>query len=317
MPSLERTKSDNAAFNPSFTPVVVITGATSGIGRALTQLFAKYLRGRAHIVLVGRNEAAAEDIIKTLHPHPSNNEDAEVKYTYEFIKCDLTLMKNAASLASTLLSKLPKINYLVHSAGVFGFLGREETEEGIDKKLASRYYARFRLTYDLMPLLKKAKAKGESANVLSILGAGQGWGQVDVEDLGLKKGYSGLKAMTESISYNDLMVAEFARRNESIAFTHIYPGFVNTNMGMSGSYNPLVYPVAKIIGFFMQPLLWMVTTSPDVCAEYMFHALVYGRPGVNRRDQYGDEIGVYAFPAQSGAQEKLWEHSIAETRVGI
>ncbi|KAF9052120.1 hypothetical protein BJ165DRAFT_1401524 [Panaeolus papilionaceus] len=310
MPSLERAKSDNAAFNPSFTPVVVITGATSGIGRALTQLFAKYLRGRAHIVLVGRNERAAQEVISALHPHPDNHEDGGVSYTYEFIKCDLTLMKNVASLASTLSSKLAKINYLVHSAGVFGLLGREDTEEGIDKKLASRYYARFRLTHDLMPLLKKAKECGESANVLSILGAGQGWGDVDLDDLGLKKGYRGLKAMAETISYNDLMVAEFARRNESIAFTHIYPGFVNSGMGMAGSSTLNT----KLIGFFMQPLLWMVTTPPETCAEFMYHALVYAHPGVNRRDQYADEVGVSGFPTQVGAQERLWEHSITETR---
>jgi hypothetical protein len=36
------------------------------------------------------------------------------------------------------LERLPKVSFLVHSAGVFRIGGREHTEEGLDKKLASR-----------------------------------------------------------------------------------------------------------------------------------------------------------------------------------
>ncbi|KAF8970782.1 hypothetical protein BDZ97DRAFT_1641004, partial [Flammula alnicola] len=58
-------------------------------------------------------------------------------------------MKNVHALARDLLERLPKINFLVHSAGVFLLKGREEMEEGIDRKLASRCYARWALTSDL------------------------------------------------------------------------------------------------------------------------------------------------------------------------
>ena len=89
---------------------------------------------------------------------------------------------------------------------VFGIYGLQETEEGVDKKLASRYYSRWALTHVLLPLLHKAKDEGEPASVLSILAAGMG-PQVDLDDLGLKNSYSGIKAMMQSVSYNDLMVA--------------------------------------------------------------------------------------------------------------
>ena len=42
-------------------------------------------------------------------------------------------MKNIHALAKDLLERLPKLNFLVHSAGVFGIYGLQETEEGIDK----------------------------------------------------------------------------------------------------------------------------------------------------------------------------------------
>ena len=199
MPSFSVAQSTNASYTPSYIPTALITGATSGIGEAIAKSLAKHLHGRAHLILVGRNQAAAEAIIAALPPSAKDS-------TYEFLACDVCLMKNVHALGKDLLGRLPKLNFLVHSAGVFGLLGREDTEEGLDKKLASRYYARWALTNDLLPLLRKAKDLGEPASVLSVLGAGMA-SQVDLDDLGLKKSYSGVKAMAQSMSYNDLMVA--------------------------------------------------------------------------------------------------------------
>ncbi|KIM41370.1 hypothetical protein M413DRAFT_18928 [Hebeloma cylindrosporum] len=308
MPSFSVAKSTNESYTPAYIPTILITGATSGIGEAIVKSLANHLHGRGHFILVGRNRAAAESIIASLPPSAQDS-------TYEFIACDVSLMKNVHALAKDLLERLPKLNFLVHSAGVFGILGLEETEEGIDKKLASRYYARWALTHDLLPLLRNAKDQGEPASVLSVLGAGMG-GQVDLDDLGLKKSYSGIKAMMQSLSYNDLMVAEFARREPNIAFTHIYPGNVNTAM-----YKPS-NPIYKIIVFFLRPVIWLITTTPEACAEHMIFALLDADKGMYRRNEKGDDIAMKGFPTPAGdeakkeqAQKALWDHSLQVTTV--
>ncbi|KAF8960627.1 hypothetical protein BDZ97DRAFT_1905834 [Flammula alnicola] len=257
---------------------MVITGATSGIGQSMTEILARHLHGRVHIVLVGRNRAAADSIIASL---PTTAGDS----TYEFVPCDMTLMKNVHALARDLLERLPKINFLVHSAGVFSLKGREETEEGIDKKLASR--------------------------VLSILGAGKG-PQVDLNDLGLKKTYAGLRAMMQSLAYNDLMVAEFAAREPEIAFTHIYPGNVDTPaLTPSKEANPLI----KSAVCMLRPLIWLTTTKQEVCAEYMLYALLNAEKGMYRRNSKADNIGMKDFPDAKDAQKLLWEHTLEATTV--
>jgi hypothetical protein len=53
--------------------------------------------------------------------------------------------------------------------------------------------------------LKKAKDDGEDVRVLSVFSAGHG-GQIDPDNLGLKKGYSLKAAGDSATTYNDLMI---------------------------------------------------------------------------------------------------------------
>jgi len=199
MTSLAAVRAANAVFSPSYVnvPVALFLGGTSGIGQATAQAFARYTKGEAHIIICGRNRAAAESIIASFPKSP--------KSRYEFVECDATLMKNVQATTTNLLSSLPKLNYLVATVGFLTLKGRDETSEGLDKKLALNYYARWKFVNDLMPLLRKAKDAGEDAKVLSVLAAGHG-GPIDLDDLGLKKGYSLSAAGVAAATYNDLMI---------------------------------------------------------------------------------------------------------------
>ena len=58
----------NAAIvaNLKGAPVGVFVGGTSGIGQGITEAFARWRDGNAHIIIVGRNEAAAKEMHRTL-----------------------------------------------------------------------------------------------------------------------------------------------------------------------------------------------------------------------------------------------------------
>ena len=199
MPSFATVQEANAAFKPTYVPVIVVTGGTAGIGQAMIEALAHHLKGRLHVVLIGRNRAAGEKIIAGLPTAPESK--------YEVMVCDVTIMKNIHALTAELLARLPKINFLVHSAGFVRFSGgRQETEDGIDDMMAIRYYNRFALTKDLLPLLRNAATAGEATNVICVLGAGLS-PEVDLEDLGLKKTYGFVKMATQTVAYNDLMIS--------------------------------------------------------------------------------------------------------------
>jgi hypothetical protein len=149
----------------------------------MVEAYSRLTKGNGKIIIVGRNRTAADNIIAKLPQ--SSSQTPPLK----FVQCDATLMRNVHATSSEILANHPKINFLVMSLEFMTTKGRDETEEGIDRKLAVHYYARWAFTNDLMPALQKASEDGEEANVFSVLGAGKG-ADIDVKDLGLKKTYS-------------------------------------------------------------------------------------------------------------------------------
>ncbi|KAF9014820.1 hypothetical protein BDZ89DRAFT_1141997 [Hymenopellis radicata] len=192
MPSLTDARASNATFKPSYTPVAVFVGGTSGVGEAMAKALSSYLGGKLHLIIVGRNRAAAEKTFASL-PHPEG-------VTREFLHCDAYLMRNIVATSEEIKSRVDKINFLVLSAGYFRVTGRDETDEGLDKMLVMRYYNRFKFAKELLPLLK--------------CGSGQS---------GLRKNYRCWTAAAKPCVYNNVMIEEFAKQNPGIGFTHIYP----------------------------------------------------------------------------------------------
>lgn len=222
MPSLSTAISSNALYSPSYIPVAVFVGGTSGIGQAMVEVFARHTSGRAHIIIVGRSSKAAQTILASL---PKSHITGDPDIRREFISCDAFLMRNVKATTDELSERLPKINFLVVSQGYASLAGRDETDEGIDKALALRYYSRWKFIYELMPLLRKAKDAGEDAKVMSILAAGEA-GYVNLDDLAMKKNFSGIKSMQAGAAYTDYMleVLHFCLKVPTQLTLHSYVG---------------------------------------------------------------------------------------------
>jgi len=267
----------------------------------MVERFARLTKGNSSIIIVGRNRAAAETIFASLPPAETS--------TREFIQCDASLMSNVHTASQEILSRHIKINYLILTPGVLSMKGRDDTSEGIDKKLAVHYYARWRFIYDLLPSLERAKEAGEEAKTVSVLGAGKG-GKIDVDDLGLKKSFSLSNAALAAPTYTDLMLESYASLHPKLSFVHAYPGAVRTSLASSSS-STLLSLASPLITWLTYPL----TTSAEDCAEHMWHALLTAKDGFSRSNQKGDEIGMKQYFGNEAQRQKLWEHTKETTRV--
>ncbi|KAE9405839.1 hypothetical protein BT96DRAFT_955108 [Gymnopus androsaceus JB14] len=305
MPSISEVRARNAAMlsTTSYLPVAIFVGGTSGIGEGMAEAFSKHTQGNAHIIIVGRNRAAAENIIARF-PKPTSPEAK-----HEFIQCDVSLMRNIRSVSEEIRSKVTKINLLAMSPGFMTTSGRNETEEGIDRKLAVHYYSRWMFTKELMNLLENAEEQGEDAKVLSVFSAGKG-GAIDVNDLGLKKTFSLKNAAMQVPTYNDLMVEEFASRHPRITLAHAYPGGVNTNILTSAEASTLT----KMAIDLLTPLGFLLTSRQD-CGEYMLNGIlnVAKTPGAWRLGSRGEDLAKKRYYGSEEERKKLWEHTVEAT----
>jgi NAD(P)-dependent dehydrogenase (short-subunit alcohol dehydrogenase family) len=133
----------------------VVTGATSGIGKAAALELGKM---GAQIILIGRNTARGR--------HAANRINAgRTGGRAEFIKCDLSSQSEIRDLAKTIGRLMPTIDVLVNNAGA-RFDTFHKSKDGIEMTFATNHLSYFLLTELLMEYLMNAPA----ARIVNIAG---------------------------------------------------------------------------------------------------------------------------------------------------
>lgn len=140
------------------TPILVVTGATKGIGRAIALRFAEE---GYHIAFNARNAnavTALEEYLAALYPDQ------------RFLGCVCDMSERAATedFGKEVLKELGTPDVLVNNAGVF-LPGNilDETEAGLEKTLQTNLYSAYYLSRILLPPMRDA-ARGFVFNMCSV-----------------------------------------------------------------------------------------------------------------------------------------------------
>ncbi|KIY66184.1 NAD(P)-binding protein [Cylindrobasidium torrendii FP15055 ss-10] len=297
--SLASVRSSNKAILSALqSPTAIFVGGTSGIGQAMAESFANHTDGQANIIIVGRNEAAANKILASF-PKPA----APLKH--EFIACDVTSMKAVGETTAAIKKSLSgPVDFLVLSPGWAAMEGRVETSEGLDRKMAVNYYGRWRFISDLVDRFNEKGAK-----VLSVLGAGYG-AKADPNDWPMKKKYSVGNVAVITPTYNDLAMEKFAKLHPTHSFLHSTPGGVKTNY-LSASKTWYIRYSGPILTTLLSPFLY----SPEQCAENQWAGILNSGPGAHRIGSKGQDIGRKNWYGTDEEVESLWKHTKEVTSV--
>ncbi|KAF7307866.1 hypothetical protein MKEN_01147100 [Mycena kentingensis (nom. inval.)] len=308
MPALATIRASNASWKPTYTPVAVFVGGTSGIGQGIVQAFAKRTNGNAHIILVGRNAAAAERILASLEtPSPT--------LTREFMHCDLTLIANAKRTAAAILTRFPTgVNFVFMTAGALSLKVSEITPEGVEYQVAQLYYSKWAFIDGLLPALRAAREAGQDARVAAVHTAGRGT-PVDLADLGLKKtlagGMRGMgKVVGQLAAYQDLMAEGFAAHDTTgITFTHTFPGSVATPLLANSPAAAL--RVMHHFRWLIMPTFMLRAKSIDDAGDCQLYGLLHAPAGASRYGGDGDDMGLggQGDDGWDKAREALWTHT--------
>ncbi len=203
--------------------VCLITGATSGIGRA-----AALELGRlgATMVLLARSRERAGETRRAIE---------EADGTAEVILADLSSLEQVREAAAAFTRRFDRLDVLVHDAGVYT---RERTlgADGIELQFQVNHISPFLLTRLLLPTLRaSAPARIVVVSSEAHRGTTMNW-----DDLTGERGYRGLKAYAQSKLANLLFTSELARRLEGSGVTAnaLHPGVVGTEI-LFGGWAPL------------------------------------------------------------------------------
>jgi NAD(P)-dependent dehydrogenase (short-subunit alcohol dehydrogenase family) len=252
--------------------LVVLTGATRGIGRAAAVALA---RGGAEVAVIGRDRERVDAVAREaqavgggvpVHTHVA----------------DLTLMPGVRALAEELRERYERIDVLANNAGAL-FASRKVTSEGFEQTLALNHLAPFLLTNLLLDRL-------DGGRVVTTASDAHTGGRLDLGDLQSEKSYAAMRVYGTSKLCNILFTRELARRVPGLHANCFHPGIVRTGFGKNDNG---IWKVLTTLGapFFRSPergarsLVWLATSEEGgrLTGEYVVDEKV-AQPSAAARD---------------------------------
>ena len=200
--------------------VVIITGATSGLGKEAT----KVLSGKnATVVMAVRNTKKGESVAQEISQSFPNA-------IIDVRKLELNSLKSIQTFAEGIKSSYDHLDILINNAGVMA-CPFSKTEDGFEIQMGVNHLGHFALTGHLMPLLKKTKA----ARIVATSSVAHRQGDIDFEDINwAKRTYKTGKAYGDSKLANLYFAYELARKlkdnNNALTVTAAHPGWTTTDL---------------------------------------------------------------------------------------
>jgi len=272
--------------------LVVITGATSGIGYSAAR---KYASHGADLLFINRNEQKSKQLCEDLKNEFNTNSS--------YLIADFSKLSDIHAAAKELSALDRNIDVLVHNAGIY-LTKRTFTEDHIETVFQTNYLSTFILNYYLIQKLKN-QPNGRIIYVNSEAYRFAVWG-LNFEDLFWKQHqYSGLKSygaaklaqLLSMIKFKDLFTGS------GITINAMHPGNVKTKSGQNNG---------RIYQFLKKVLVDRSALSIDVSAEALYYLGV--SPTLERISGRFFNLTTLEEPAPPAldreAAEKLWEISL-------
>ena len=282
---------DDAESFPLTGRTVVLTGPTSGLGRAAAGSFA---RMGARLVLVGRDAGRLE---RTRGELLAETPGAGVIT----VVADMSSLASVRAAAAEILAREPRLDVIVDNAGAM-FPERGLTPEGFERTLATTVLGPFVLVARLLPRL----AESPDARLVAVTSGGMYTQALPLDDLAFERGtYDGTRAYARAKRAQVALVREWARRRPGLSANAMHPGWANTP-GLEASLPGF----AKLVGGRLRTpaegidtALWLAA-APEVRG-------VTGRLFLDRRIRPFDRIPATRLTADH--RRALWIRVLALT----
>jgi retinol dehydrogenase 14 len=275
-------------MEPMVGRTVLITGATSGIGRATAVGLA---RMGAHLAITGRDHVRTEDAAREIRAAGDGQVDVFI--------ADLSSQSEVRRLAEEVLHGHSRIDVLINNVGGY-WDTRHVTVDGLERTFALNHLASFLLTSLLLGMLKQSAP----ARVVTVSSNAHASGRIDFSDFQGEQSYTGARAYSQSKLANVMFSYELARRlkDTSVTANALHPGVVSTSFGADDPprIQKLLVPVLR--PFMKSPARGAATSIHLASAPEL--AQVTGRYFVNSKPKKSSERSY-----DQAAADQLWRVS--------
>ena len=275
------------------TKIFVVTGVTSGIGRALALDLAK--TGET-VVLVARDPDRGNAVREKIAAVTQNpNVDLQL--------ADLSSLSSVRNVAEILKSKYKSIDVLINNAAIYK-RKRETSIDGYEMMFATNHLGPFLLTNLVLELLQASVQASGSARILNITAPSTT--QLNFDDLQGEGKFTSLNAFGATKMANLLFTFELAHRlaDTGITVNAIHPGLARSRL-MQETFLPLRF------------ISWLASSPPEKVTESIIEAATAPEfQTINGKLLHnGKEMEVPAYAHDRGVQQRLW--NISEALTGV
>jgi NAD(P)-dependent dehydrogenase (short-subunit alcohol dehydrogenase family) len=280
---------------------IIITGATSGLGKEATKVLAMK---NAKVVMAVRNTNKAENVANEIRNEYPNA-------LLDIRSLDLGNLDSIHSFSKGIIADYKNIDILINNAGVM-MTPYSKTKDGFEIQMGTNHLGHFALTGLLMPILLSTK----NSRLVATSSVAHKQGDIDFTDINWEtRAYQTNKAYADSKLANLYFIYELTRKYEgnknSPMFTVAHPGGTNTELGkhMNGITRLLFRLITQKVEMGTLPTLRAATDVNAQSSDY------FGPK--NFFEMNGSPVKVKANKmAQNETKaKKLWD--ISEELTGI
>src|SRR6184192_1129457 len=217
-------------MRPLTEQVILITGATDGLGKAVALQLAY---AGATLLLHGRDEARGQHTLEEIRGQTGNTR-------LSWYRADFAALAHVRALSERLVREQERIDVLVNNAGIGTTLpgggARQESEDGYELRFAVNYLAPFLLTRLLLPTLRWSAP----ARIVNVSSAGQA--PINFRDVMLERRYDGVQAYCQSKLALVMLTFDLAERlrDGRVTANCLHPGtYMPTKMVLEAGIDPL------------------------------------------------------------------------------
>jgi NAD(P)-dependent dehydrogenase (short-subunit alcohol dehydrogenase family) len=276
--------------------VAVVTGASSGIGKAAAQALA--IAGWS-VIGLGRDSARCEIAERELRAVSAPG--ARIG----FIRCDLSRMDDTVGAAQAVTSQTRRIDALLNNAGGIA-KGLTMTAEGLEWTFACNHLGPFLFTNRLLPLLRSTAVASGGVRILTVSSqVHERSPGIDWQDIQACANFDPIGAYANAKLANLLFNRALAKRlaSDNIVAHAMHPGMVESNFFSHASIQLQQTMVA----------LKHLTVSPEQAADTLVWLATAREAGTANGGYFHRRASVATSAAaqDAAAAERLWLESEA------